>query len=202
VRGTHPTEAGPYVLRSVDDQLLNVSETRIAGIDVGADYAFELSRLFRVGSPPGRISLRAMMTLYDRAEQIPLPGQATVDLLDAAGGSTSDQGFVRRIGMANVTYALRAFQFNWNLRYIGRTHMAPAGFLPDGFPEIGSHTYHNIRLGFTWRNQDLYLGVNNVFDKQPPFFASGSAGTQALDTVPAYYDIFGRSFYGGFRARF
>jgi iron complex outermembrane receptor protein len=202
VRGTHPTESGPYVLRSVDDQLLNVSETKIGGVDVGADYAFEIGRLVRSDSALGRISLRSMLTFYDRAEQIPLPGQATVDLLGAAGGSTSDQGFVRKIGMANATYALRAFSFNWNLRYIGRTHMAPAGFLPDGFPEIGSHTYHNIRLGFTWRNQDLYVGINNVFDKQPPFFASGAAGTQALDTVPAYYDIFGRSFYGGFRTRF
>jgi outer membrane receptor protein involved in Fe transport len=201
-RGTHPTEAGPYVLRSVDDQLLNISETNIAGVDVAADYGFTLANLLRSESELGRISLKAMMTIYDKAEQVPLPGQATVDLLGAAGGSTEDQGYVKRVGMANVGYALQGLSFNWNLRYIGRTAMAPASFLQEGFPKIGSHTYHNIRLGYTWRTQDFFVGINNVFDKQPPFFASGSAGTQALDTVPAYYDIFGRSFYGGFRARF
>jgi iron complex outermembrane recepter protein len=171
-------------------------------VDVAADYGFTLANLLRSESELGRISLKAMMTIYDKAEQVPLPGQATVDLLGAAGGSTEDQGYVKRVGMANVGYALQGLSFNWNLRYIGRTAMAPASFLQEGFPKIGSHTYHNIRLGYTWRTQDFFVGINNVFDKQPPFFASGSAGTQALDTVPAYYDIFGRSFYGGFRARF
>ena len=34
-RGTHPTEAGPYVLRAVDDQLLNVARTSISGFAPG-----------------------------------------------------------------------------------------------------------------------------------------------------------------------
>jgi iron complex outermembrane recepter protein len=92
--------------------------------------------------------------------------------------------------------------FNWNVRYIGRARMAPEGFLAEGFPEIGSHIYHNLRVGLRWRESDFYVGVNNLFDKQPPFFASGASGTQALDTIPAYYDVFGRTFFGGFRARF
>jgi hypothetical protein len=44
--------------------------------------------------------------------------------------------------------------------------------------------------------------VNNVFDKAPPFFASGASGTQALDTIPGYYDIFGRSYFAGTRVTF
>jgi len=201
-RGTHPTEAGPWVLRSVNDQLLNVARTTISGFDVAADYAFGLERFLGSGRDAGRISLRAMMTFYDKAEQVPLPGEAPVDLLGAAGGSTSDQGFVKRIGIAHVNYALRDLSLNWNVRYIGRTNMAPAGFLPEGFPEVGSHLYHNVRVGYRWRESDFYVGVNNLFDKDPPFFATGSSGTQALDTIPAYYDVFGRTVFGGFRMRF
>jgi outer membrane receptor protein involved in Fe transport len=201
-RGTHPTEAGPYVLRAVDDQLLNVSQTKVSGFDVAADYAFPLDRLMGSQGDLGRIALRAMMTIYDAAELVPLPGEATVDLLGSAGGSTSDQGFIKRVGTAHLNYSLRSLSFNWNVRYIGRTHMAPEGFLPDGFPEIGTHIYHNLRVGLRWRESDFYVGVNNLFDKQPPFFASGASGTQALDTIPAYYDVFGRTFFGGFRARF
>ena len=44
--------------------------------------------------------------------------------------------------------------------------------------------------------------MTNLFDKKPPFFASGSSGTQALDTVPGYYDVFGRSFFVGARFKF
>jgi iron complex outermembrane recepter protein len=201
-RGTHPTEAGPYVLRAVNDQLLNISATEIAGIDVAADYAFEVSKLFGSDSEYGRLSLRTMLTFYDKAEQVPLPGQATVDLLGAAGGSTTDQGFLRRAGTFNARYAYKDFSFNWNLRHIGRAKMAPDGFLPAGFPDVGSHTYHNVRLGLTWGDSDFYIGVNNLFDKEPPFFATGVSGTQAMDTIPAYYDVFGRTVFGGFRAKF
>jgi outer membrane receptor protein involved in Fe transport len=51
-------------------------------------------------------------------------------------------------------------------------------------------------------SSEAYVGVNNVFDKEPPLFATNTAGTQALDTVPGYYDIFGRSYYAGVRVRF
>ena len=201
-RGTHPTEAGPYVLRAVDDQLLNVSRTTISGFDVSADYGLRLDRFARSDSDWGRIMLRAMVTFYDKAEQVPLPGEATVDLLGAAGGSTSDQGFIKRVATAHVNYAVKALSFNWNARYIGRARMAPEGFLAEGFPDIGSHLYHNVRVGYRWQRSDFYVGASNLFDKAPPFFASGASGTQALDTIPAYYDVFGRTFFAGVRARF
>jgi len=41
-----------------------------------------------------------------------------------------------------------------------------------------------------------------VADKKPPLFASGSAGTQGLDTVPGYYDVFGRSWFAGAKFKF
>lgn len=202
-RGTHPTEAGPYVLIGVNDQLLNVAAYNIEGYDIAADYSFRLASMF--GSQDadwGRIRLNLKATLYDRADQTPLPGDEPVDLSGSAGGSTSDQGYVERVAIANVNYSIGGFSSNWNVRHIGDAEMAPAGFLATGFPEIDAHTYHNVRFGYFWGETELYAGVNNVFDKQPPFFATGASGTQALDTIPAYYDVFGRSYFGGFRAKF
>jgi outer membrane receptor protein involved in Fe transport len=78
--------------------------------------------------------------------------------------------------------------------------MAP-GF--EAFGKVGSHVYHNVRFNFDFKEgSEVYLGVNNVFDKEPPFFASGASGTQALDTIPAYYDVFGRTYFGGVRVKF
>jgi iron complex outermembrane receptor protein len=77
------------------------------------------------------------------------------------------------------------------------------GTTAEGFPKIGSHTYHNVRVGYEFaKDSEVFAGVTNLFDKQPPFFASGTSGTQALDTIPAYYDIFGRSYFVGVRAKF
>ena len=52
------------------------------------------------------------------------------------------------------------------------------------------------------KDAEIYLGVTNLADKKPPVFASGTSGTQALDTVPGYYDVFGRSYFAGVRAKF
>jgi outer membrane receptor protein involved in Fe transport len=202
-RGTHPTEAGPWVLLAVNDQLLNVSAYNISGYDVDARYAFEVGRLFRADRDLGNLSISALVTIYDEAEQIPLPGDEPTDLLGAAGGSTSDQGYVRTAGYMNFNYAYGNFGANWHMRYVGSADMAPEGFLPEGFPEIGSYLYHNVRFSYTFGGRtELFAGVTNLFDKQPPFFATSSSGTQALDTIPAYYDVFGRSYFGGFNAKF
>jgi len=44
--------------------------------------------------------------------------------------------------------------------------------------------------------------VDNILDSDPPMFPTSTAGTQALDTVPALYDVFGRSYYAGVKLKF
>jgi hypothetical protein len=63
--------------------------------------------------------------------------------------------------------------------------------------------YHDLRLawdikdlGGFGKNFQFYVGVDNVLDRHPPL---GSTGTGAGSAI---YDIRGRNFYGGFRARF
>jgi iron complex outermembrane recepter protein len=201
-RGTHPAVSGAtWVLNGIDDTVGNLSTYDIRGYDVEARYGFDLSRAFGADSHLGKIGLQALMTFYDTAEQVARPGAATVDLLGFAGGSTSDQGYLKRQGVFNVDYRRNNVSASWQTRYIGRTGMTP--LQPTAFPEVGSHVYHNMRasLGFG-ESSEVYLGVTNVFDKQPPFFASSTSGTQALDTIPGFYDVFGRSYYGGVRVKF
>ena len=54
---------------------------------------------------------------------------------------------------------------------------------------------------FNAEETEFYVGVTNVFDTDPPFFATSSSGTQALDTIPGYYDVFGRSFFAGVKVK-
>lgn len=71
---------------------------------------------------------------------------------------------------------------------------------PRKYPEI---FYHDIRLEWNVANNvgpadelQFYFGVDNVFNTRPPL---GSTATGANSSI---YDIRGRNFYGGFRARF
>jgi outer membrane receptor protein involved in Fe transport len=200
-RGTHPDIPGAtYVLKSIDSLFENVAKFDISGYDIQARYALPLGGA-------GDLSFDFVATIYDKADFTPIAGEATVDLLGAAGGSTDLQGFLRRQGRLDIGYRIANFGVLWNMRHIGRADMSVAA-REEGFPEVGSHTYHNTRFSYRFEGlaglerTEFYAGVNNVFDKEPPFFATSTSGTQALDTIPAYYDVFGRSYYAGFTARF
>ena len=68
---------------------------------------------------------------------------------------------------------------------------------------IPAMIYHNLRFGYAFaKGSEAYFGITNVGDRKPPLFASGTSGTQVLDTVPGYYDVFGRSFFVGAKMRF
>ncbi|MBT9491288.1 MAG: TonB-dependent receptor [Paucibacter sp.] len=183
-----------YVLIGVNEQLQNVASMNIKGIDFDVRYAFKTGF--------GDFDLNALATVYDEATLLPLAGQPSVDLLGQAGGSTTDQGFIKFTANANVGWRMGAIRANWNIRYIGSADMA-TGTTADGFPKIPAHAYHNVSAGYeVKKGWELTAGVTNLFDKQPPLFASGTSGTQALDTIPGYYDVMGRSFFVGAKVKF
>jgi len=71
---------------------------------------------------------------------------------------------------------------------------------PKRYPEV---FYHDLRFEWTIRNNvgfadslQVYFGVDNVLDRRPPL------GTTATGVGTAIYDVRGRNFYGGVRARF
>ena len=199
-RGTSVLVPGAnYVLTGVNQQLENIAKLNIAGYDVDIRYNRKLP------SGWGDLNLGLLTTIYDKASQQGVG--APVNLLGQAGGSTSDQGWIKVTANANIGWRLGAFNANWNVRYIGPADMGSTGATTTttdgGYPRIPAHTYHNVRIGYqAMKSLELSLGVTNLADKKPPFFASGSAGTQALDTIPGYYDVFGRSFFLGAKMKF
>jgi outer membrane receptor protein involved in Fe transport len=197
-RGTNPLLPGAnYVLTSVNEQYQNSASLKVNGVDVQLRYGL------RAGGY-GDVDLSLVTTIYDKATLVPLAGEDAVDLLGQAGGSTGDlnQGWIRVTANGNIGWKRGPFRANWNLRYIGPADMA-LGTTEDGFPKIGSATYHNVRMTYSFgKGSEAYFGISNLFDRKPPFFATGTSGTQALDTVPGYYDVFGRSYFAGVRLKF
>jgi outer membrane receptor protein involved in Fe transport len=115
----------------------------------------------------------------------------------------------------DVDLSYREFTFGYRMHYIGPMYIGawennngingfpPANndaFSPQKYPAI---TYSDIRFEWNIRNTGgiadslrFYFGVDNVFDRHPPL------GTTATGVGSAIYDIRGRNFYAGFRARF
>ena len=68
--------------------------------------------------------------------------------------------------------------------------------------DIGEiEAYNYFYLNGSWAVNDtleIFGGVDNLFDKDPPRYASGFQ----YQTDPSTYDVIGRYFYIGARARF
>jgi outer membrane receptor protein involved in Fe transport len=204
-RGTSPEIPGAnYVLTQVDDQVQNIASLKLRGVDLQVNYRVGLGDLSAGLDNWGSLSLNSAWTFYDKAEQVPLPGADPIDLLGAAGGSTSDQGWIKTQATTTLGWNVSKFKASWTVRYVGEADSAPADiFGEDAIVKINSTFYHDAQVRWAATDQvEAYFGLSNIFDNKPPFFPSSESGTQALDTVPAYYDIFGRSAYAGVKLRF
>ncbi|MDT8761117.1 TonB-dependent receptor [Sphingomonas psychrotolerans] len=120
----------------------------------------------------------------------------------------------------DLDLSLQDFTFGYRLHYIGPMYVnayedfnaLPAACTStcppnnadySDIPEYSEVFYHDVR--FTWnlkglgglgRDFQLYAGIDNILNKQPPL------GSTATGAGSAIYDIRGRQFYAGFRARF
>lgn len=95
-------------------------------------------------------------------------------------------------------YSLENWRASWDMTYVdGNLRVSPASYAsnPGQASPIrnGSYTYHNFQVGYAFPGKkiDVYLGVDNAFDKDPPANYFGS------DVGSAMYDNVGRYMYMG-----
>ncbi len=95
-------------------------------------------------------------------------------------------------------YALESWRASWDMTYVdGNLRVSPASYSsnPGQASPIrnGSYTYHNFQIGYAFPGNkiDVYLGVDNAFDKNPP------ANYFGADVGSSMYDNIGRYMYMG-----
>lgn len=97
------------------------------------------------------------------------------------GFSTYDDGGLPRLkSTADLSWKSpgRAWSANWRARYISRLdnncgnaiNFAVCDDPANNLDHMGGVTYHDVRLSWNWSDRDMLfaLGINNLFDKQPP----------------------------------
>lgn len=187
----------------------NFGELSTRGIDLTVNYAFEaLGGTFTA-------SLLANYTLdYD---QNPLPG---VDTSTAAGFQSAEfdcAGFVntscqlqdfRAISSLRYTYDKYTASMRWRhygaLDYVnidGTPGVASQDAIIAPLGGIGSYNYIDLSgtASFT-ENLELTLGINNIFDKEPPITGATLAPINA--NSPGGYDQLGRYIFSSINLKF
>ncbi len=160
-------------VRNMTNGLANLDKVSTDGFDLGALYEFEGLRdtLWRVN----------LQGTYVR-ENTFYPG---------AGGA-DDRGSIPRIkANASIDVAWRNFDFQWRTRYIhGMSDPDFDGNNVFGYEDVPSHTEHDVRVRYNLDQYTIVFGVNDLFDRDPPYVFSSGNNTDLF-----LYDAIGRYFF-------
>lgn len=181
---------------SLLESAANFASLKYRGIDVQVNYDHSFDF--------GRVSLQAYWTHYLQKDSFTNPDDPTfADRFMDELNDPSDEVNL------NATFQTGKFKLGYNLRWIDgmylntyedynslnglppqNTDYAPIKKYPDVF-------YHDIK-GTVELNKDFqfYVGVDNVFDKMPPYGLTGVGGGSGI------YPNLGRYFYTGITANF
>ena len=168
--GRNPNTGVPF---NFVNQLSNLDNVRTNGTDVGIQYGFD-------GPADTLINLSLNGTYVNKNTFYPNAGGA-----DDRGSIPRIKGNLR----ADVLYG--DWTVSWSMQYI--SGMDDPDFDGDnvfGYDTVPSYDNHDLRVAYNWNQYRFLVGINNVFDEDPPYvFSSGN------NTDTFLYDVFGRYWF-------
>ncbi|MBQ4863799.1 TonB-dependent receptor [Pseudoalteromonas sp. MMG013] len=172
-----------------NNQLQNIGQETTRGLDLNLLYKFEAM---------GYHWSAGLDTSFLHERVVTNAGET----IDYTGLITSGSGGYADI-KSNLSLALKADDWyaNYKVRYIsGMDSYACLSESSSCYaPSTPSVMYHDIS-GSYFINDSIKIsaGINNLFDKQPPYYT----GNNDSNTDPYTYDTLGRYFYAGVNVKF
>ncbi len=164
----------------IEKRPMNAANEKVAGIDVNVKYKTEYNGY--------QLSLNWDVTRLLTHENTAFDGAETEVLL---GKITADRGsYAKWKSNIQTSVATQDWKFNYSIRYIGKADDENGGG-PIG-SSVPSIFYHDIQASYAMSDDLVFsAGIDNVFDKQPPFLTS----TNDANTDVFTYDTVGRRGY-------
>lgn len=167
---------------------VNAASERLSGIDIGGIYDF------RIGGFATTVS--ADVSRLSRYEVVPFPG---ANVIVYSGRTTGGRGtYSKWRGLGSVTVARDAWSGSYGLQYIGEATDINAAPTAIGY-KVPAVIYQSLQVKYSLKKAlDLSVGVDNLFDKKPPYMPSYTDGN--TDTMT--YDLLGRRWHARVAYRF
>lgn len=178
-------------------QQINLNGRKVRGVD------FDVSLTRPLGS--GTLNFRLLAThMIDFIDSIGTARIQSAGLFNAANNTA----LPKWRGTFTIKYDSERFGLSVNERYIGGYDQMP--FIPGQIfaqPHIRAVTYTDVtataKIGpESGPKFEMFLTVNNLFNKRPPFLPNRFAANLAFPTVPNLYDLDNRYFTIGVRTQF
>ena len=188
-------------LRRMSNHLANLNEIRSAGLDVTLDHRWQAGP----GSPLA--GLWDLQLLYTRTASL----EQEFERSDGAVRHTVWDGEVdapEHRWTARLGWSRARWRLQWRMRYVGaavdsHSRAAAANAADMLFLEIDPWVQHDVYAHYAFgadRQVRVFAGINNVFHDYGPFLPSGTESGGRRNFSPGY-DVEGRRFYAGIRAR-
>jgi outer membrane receptor protein involved in Fe transport len=175
---------------------LNVGKLTTKGADLEVNYTFGADKLF--AAAPGRFNLRFL-------------GSYQPDLLTQpiAGGTITNGAGVNGLSKVRLNLTLAYADDVWGATINQRWKSKQAAFaapIVSTIPDAKAYAYTDVSVDYRLRgigdDMVLFANVQNVFDKEAPIFGT-TAGAPGLNAPYAVgYDVVGRYYTVGLRAKF
>ena len=166
--------------------------TRTEALDLGATYSYPTPGF-------GTFSFQNDLTITMKYQEQNVTNGPFIGYLNTIGVEAASQpAYPRYRDTGSINYQFGDFQFGYTLRFIEGTtfdtypgpFVQGKGMNQSASAQVPNVFYHDINFTYTYHNFNFNLGVQNLFDKQPPFVFDAATNTDA-----AVYDIFGRVVY-------
>jgi iron complex outermembrane recepter protein len=184
VQPQFPTIPGP--ITQIDQRFLNIGKVEIAGYDIN----------IKATSPAtdfGRFSFNLDGTYYDKYDVQNTDGSFTGTVSNALGAAVS--GIVPRYKQyATVTWTRGPWSATLGNQYQS-SYIDVGTDIDDNPRRVSTLSLWDLYASYTgFKNWRLAIGVQNLFDKNPPF--TNQQTTFQVGYDPTYYDARARFVYG------
>lgn len=176
----------------------NLGSTKLAGVDTTVNWRIPVS--LGIGGGNESVTLNTVVSYLEKYE---IQDLINGPVLDYAGsiGSSPGTAQAKWKAVTNIRYDSDSVSLGVQWRHIGA--LRDASLIGAG-PEVTAVSppavdyfdlLTSVRVG---KDLELRFVVNNLFDKQPPFYTSFAQ----FRTDPSTYDVLGRRFSVGVTSRF
>lgn len=191
----------------VNATTINAGYLRTSGIDIALSGGQDLASVF--GGNPGRLSINFAGTRTTKYEVQILPGSQPYRC-DGYFGLTCGQPIPHWRHRLLVNWSLGAVSLGGTWRFVGAARndrSSDALYLKGTYQPydlvMASRSYFDLAASVDiQRNLTFRIGVNNLFDKDPPLTASVGGQTSNGAFFGGMYDALGRYMFAGVTARY
>ena len=186
----------------VNNTITNTGSLKSSGVDINADYRTTIGN--------NKLKWDFVGTYLDSYVSQPITGGFSYDCAGLYGNTCGIPSPKVRFNTNLKLTTANDFGFTVRWRYMGKAKVDTlstdpdlAGSSPKIDQRIGAQSYFDLLFALPIKDtMTLRVGVNNIFDRDPPLISQTSLGGGNGNTYPGTYDYLGRNVFINLSADF